>query len=60
MDADVLIVGSGAGGAACAWSLASRGVRVQVLESGPWYRPNRDNRLHLPDWEQVLRLHMIR
>ncbi len=52
MDADVVIVGAGAGGAACAWSLASRGVRVLLLESGPWYLPQRDNRLHLPDWEQ--------
>ena len=52
MDADVVIVGAGAGGAACAWALASRGVRVLVLESGPWYKPERDNRLHLPDWEQ--------
>ena len=52
MDADVVIVGAGAGGAACAWSLANRGVRVLLLESGPWYRPGLDNRLHLPDWEQ--------
>ena len=52
IDADVVIVGAGAGGAACAWALASSGVRVLVLESGPWYEPARDNRLHLPDWEQ--------
>lgn len=52
MHADVVIVGAGAGGAACAWALASRGVRVLVLESGPWYDPVRENRLHLPDWEQ--------
>ena len=52
MDPDVVIVGAGAGGAACAWTLATRGVRVLVLESGPWYKPTRDNRLHLPDWEQ--------
>ena len=52
MQADVVIVGAGAGGAACAWALASRGVHVLVLESGPWYRPELDNRLHQPDWEQ--------
>jgi len=52
MDFDVVIVGAGAGGAACAWALANHGVRVLVLESGPWYRPAQDNRLHLPDWEQ--------
>ena len=52
MDADVVIVGAGAGGAACAWALARRGVRVLPLESGPWYDAARENRLHLPDWEQ--------
>jgi choline dehydrogenase-like flavoprotein len=52
MDADVVIVGAGAGGAACAWALARRGVRVLLLESGPWYDAARENRLHLPDWEQ--------
>jgi choline dehydrogenase-like flavoprotein len=52
MEADVVIVGAGAGGAACAWALASRGVRVLLLESGEEYLPARDNRLHLADWEQ--------
>lgn len=52
MDIDVVIVGAGAGGAACAWALTKHGLRVLVLESGPWYRPNLDNRLHQPDWEQ--------
>lgn len=52
LDPDVVIVGAGAGGAACAWALASRGARVLVLESGPWYDPARENRLHRPDWEQ--------
>ncbi len=51
-DPDVVIVGAGAGGGACAWALASQGVRVLLLESGPWYQPARDNHLHLPDWEQ--------
>ena len=52
MDVDVVIVGAGAGGAACAWALTNHGLRVLVLESGPWYRPTQDNHLHLPDWEQ--------
>lgn len=49
---EVVIVGSGAGGSACAWALARRGVGVLLLESGSAYDPLRENRLHLPDWEQ--------
>lgn len=52
MEFDVVIVGAGAGGGACAWALAKHGARVLLLESGPWYRPAQNNRLHLPDWEQ--------
>jgi choline dehydrogenase-like flavoprotein len=33
--ADVVIIGSGIAGAMCAWRLASRGVKVLVLEAGP-------------------------
>ncbi len=51
-ETDVAIVGCGAGGAACAWRLAARGLRVTVLETGPWYDPARDYRLHRPDWER--------
>jgi choline dehydrogenase-like flavoprotein len=36
---DVLVVGSGAGGAAVAWALATAGVDVVVLEAGHRYRP---------------------
>ncbi len=35
MDADVVIVGAGTAGAAAAWQLARRGMRVVVLERGP-------------------------
>jgi choline dehydrogenase-like flavoprotein len=34
---DALIIGSGAGGGALAWSLTRRGLRVLVLERGPRY-----------------------
>ncbi len=36
---DVVIIGSGAGGAPLAWSLAERGVRVAVVEAGAVVQP---------------------
>ncbi|MDQ4129753.1 MAG: FAD-dependent oxidoreductase, partial [Actinomycetota bacterium] len=36
---DVVIVGSGFGGAVTAARLAQRGLRVLVLERGPWWGP---------------------
>lgn len=43
MDFDVIVVGSGFGGAVSAARLASKGMRVLVLERGPWWGPlNRD------------------
>lgn len=40
LKADVVIVGAGAGGAACAAELAARGRSVVILEEGHRYRPN--------------------
>lgn len=50
-DADVIVVGSGAGGGACAWGLVRRGLKVLLLEAGPTYNPGEDYRLDRPDWE---------
>ncbi len=50
---DIVVVGSGAGGAAAAWRLATRGLRVLVLESGPAFEPERDYLLHTNQWEQA-------
>lgn len=49
---DVVIIGSGAGGGPSAWALASRGVKVMLLEAGPAYDPAVDYRLHTDQWEQ--------
>ncbi len=50
----VIVIGSGPGGSAIAWSLASAGVQVCILEAGPRYDPKSDYRLHRDDWEREL------
>jgi choline dehydrogenase-like flavoprotein len=40
LDADVLVIGSGAGGAATAATLAAAGRDVIVVEEGPWIDPD--------------------
>ena len=40
LDADVLVIGSGAGGAATAATLAAAGHDVTVVEEGPWIDPD--------------------
>ncbi|MBI3147263.1 MAG: GMC family oxidoreductase [Betaproteobacteria bacterium] len=50
-DFDAIIVGSGAGGGACAYALTRRQLKVLVLEAGPRFDPARDYPLSGADWE---------
>jgi len=50
-DADVVIVGAGAGGLAAAWRLTTQGVRVTLLEAGRRYEPARDYPQTADDFE---------
>jgi len=52
--ADVLVIGSGAAGAALAWRLADRGAKVVCLEQGEWVKPS-DYPSTRPEWETSLR-----
>ncbi len=49
---EVVIVGSGPGGAAAAWALCEAGVKVLLIEAGPRFLPGPDYRLDRSDWEQ--------
>lgn len=49
-EAEVLIIGAGAAGAAVAWSLARRGVQVVCLEQGDWIDDDDIPKAHR-DWE---------
>lgn len=49
---DAVVVGSGAGGAAAAWRLTARGLRVLLLEAGPRFDPATDYRLDQTGWER--------
>ncbi|MCG6551205.1 MAG: GMC family oxidoreductase [Candidatus Magnetominusculus sp. LBB02] len=48
---DAIIIGSGAGGGASAWGLASHGFKCLVLEAGPFYSPS-EYQLAKESWEQ--------
>ena len=50
---DVLIIGSGASGAAVAWSLAETRMRILCLEQGDWMKPT-DYPSNGRDWEARL------
>lgn len=51
---DVVIVGSGAGGAAAAWALVQSGLSVLILEAGPRFTAHEDYPLDNADWEKNL------
>lgn len=48
---NVIIIGSGAGGAAAAWRLTSEGIKVQILEAGPTFDPQADYNQDKSNWE---------
>jgi choline dehydrogenase-like flavoprotein len=50
-DVDVLVVGSGASGAAFTWSLSEAGINVMCLEQGGWLNPATDYTTSDIDWE---------
>jgi choline dehydrogenase-like flavoprotein len=49
---DVVVIGSGAGGAPIAHMLAKRGKSVLVLEKGPFFRTQRDDPRGLSDFKR--------
>ena len=49
---DIVIVGSGAGGAAAAWRLCTLGLKVLLLEAGPAFDAQTDYPLDRPGWER--------
>lgn len=51
---DAVVIGAGAGGAAAAWRLCEHGMKVLLLEAGPRFSPERDYKLHRPDWERQM------
>jgi choline dehydrogenase-like flavoprotein len=53
LDADVCIVGSGAGGGVIAGELAAKGLKVVVLEAGGYFDESDFNQLELPAYQNM-------
>jgi choline dehydrogenase-like flavoprotein len=53
LDADVCVVGSGAGGGVIAGELAARGLKVVVLEAGDYFDETDFNQLELPAYQDM-------
>lgn len=51
LTADVIVIGSGAGGGFAAAALAESGVSVLLLERGHWFDYKKDFPARYPDWE---------
>ena len=51
IDADVIVIGSGAGGGFVATALAEAGKSVLLLERGKWYDYKKDFPARYPDWQ---------
>jgi choline dehydrogenase-like flavoprotein len=49
---DVVIIGSGAGGAPIAHTLVNAGKSVLVMDKGPFYRPQNDDPMGLSDYKR--------
>jgi len=52
---DVVVVGSGAGGATAAYVLVNQGLEVMHLEAGRMLQPGKDFRTHLRPWDLPFR-----
>lgn len=51
---DVVVVGSGASGAAATWKLAKGGFNVVCIEQGPWVKPT-EYPVTKSNWEELIR-----